>query len=36
MEKVTQTRFDKYMKQAIFDPMEIDASFNITDLTKLR
>ena len=34
IEKVTQTRFDKYMKQAIFDPMEIDASFNITDFNE--
>ena len=31
IEKVTQTRFDKYMKQAIFEPIGIDASFNITD-----
>lgn len=34
IEKVTQTRFDKYMNQAIFDPMEIDASFNITDFNE--
>ena len=34
IEKVTRTRFDKYMKQAIFDPMEIDASFNITDFNE--
>lgn len=34
IEKVTQTRFDKYMKQAFFDPMGIDASFNITDFNE--
>ena len=34
IEKVTQTRFDKYMKQGIFYPMEIDASFNITDFNE--
>ncbi len=31
IEKVTQTRFDVYIKSAILDPMEMEASFNLGD-----
>lgn len=35
IEKVSSTRFDVYCKQNIFDPLEIDASFNVNDLTDI-
>ncbi|MCF8002541.1 MAG: beta-lactamase family protein [Halanaerobiales bacterium] len=34
LEKVTETRFDLYMKNNIFEPMNIEASYNIADFSK--
>ncbi|GAA0871020.1 hypothetical protein GCM10009117_01650 [Gangjinia marincola] len=35
IERVTDTRFDVYCKEEIFDPLGIDASFNVTDLNDI-
>lgn len=35
VEKVSSTRFDVYCRQNIFDPLGIDASFNVNDLNDI-
>lgn len=35
IEKISGERFDMYMKNEILDPLEIDASYNVRDLTDI-
>jgi len=35
IEKISNLRFDVYCKQNIFEPLNIDASFNVNDLTNI-
>ena len=35
IEVISETRFDLYMKQLLFDPLDIDGSFNIQDLQNI-
>jgi len=35
IEAISEIRFDLYMKQLLFDPLDIDGSFNIQDLQNI-